>query len=209
MFLTYKNTSNCEKTWLKNPIWMYAPNMWKCFRGVPVVVMAAWSLASCNTAASNATAPVPEAEQVVGADLKGLYMDASGAPPHSAAQQQVILRMAEKASNGKELMLTMRAAVGVFPAGTGSQEQPAEKQMRSLVTAKMMKLGTLDQLIEYGTQYPVNPESARPFVQRMFQLGGEQSDPRLWYRIRVAAFHLGVGDLERQAQARGDQLAGR
>ena len=187
---------------------MYAPNMWKCFRGVPVVVLAAWSL-GCSTPANNAAAPVPEAEQVVGADLKGLYMAASLAPPQSAAQQHVILRMAEKASNAKELLLTLRAAVGVFPARTGSQEQPAESRMRSLVTAKMMKLGTLDQLIEYGTQYPVNPESARPFVQRMFQLGGERSDPRVWYRIRLAAFHLGVGDLERQAQTRGDQLAGR
>jgi hypothetical protein len=117
--------------------------------------------------------------------------------------------MAGKASNGKELLLVMRAAVGVFPAGSGSKEQAAESRMRSIVTAKMVKLGTLDQLIEYATQYPVNPESARPFVQRMFQLGGEQSDPRVWYRIRVAAFHQGVGDLERQAQTRGDQLAGK
>ena len=136
-------------------------------------------------------------------------MAASTAPPQSPAQQKVILRMAEKASNGKELLLVMRAAVGVFPAGTASQEQRAESQVRSIVTAKMMEFGTLDQLIEYATQYSVNPESARPFVQRMFQLGGENSDPRVWYRIRVAALRLKVGDLERQAQARGDQLAGR
>ena len=183
--------------------------MWKRFRGVPVVVLVAWSLASCNTAARNAAAPVPEAEQVVGAGLKELYMAASAAAPQSPAQQKVILRMAEKASNGKELLLTMRAAVGVFPAGTGSQEQRAESQVRSIVTAKMMELGTLDQLIEYATEYSVNPESARPFVQRMFQLGDENSDPRVWYRIRVTAFRLKVGDLVRQAQTRGDQLAGR
>jgi hypothetical protein len=183
--------------------------MWKCFRGVPVVVMVAWSLASCNTAASNAPTPAPEAEQVVSADLTALYMVASGAVPRSVAQQQVILRMAEKASNGKELLLVMRAAVGVFPASTGSQELRAESQVRSIVTAKMMKFGTLGQMTEFATRYSVNPESARPFVQRMFQLGGEKSDPRVWYRIRLAAFHLGVGDLERQAQTRGDQLAGR
>jgi len=171
--------------------------------------MVVWSLASCSTATRNATAPVPETEQVVSADLKALYMAASGAVPQSVAQQQVILRMAEKASNGKELLLVMRAAAGVFPASSGSREQPAESQMRSIVTAKMMKLGTLDQLIEYTTQYSVNPESARPLVQRMFQLGGEQPDPRVWHRIGVAAFHLKVGDLERQAQTRGDQLAGR
>jgi len=185
---------------------MYAPNMWK--RG-PVVVMIAWSLASFNAAASNGAAPVPEAEQVVSAALKELYMAASAAAPQSPAQQNVILRMAEKASNGKELLLVMRAAVGVFPAGAGSQERRAENQVRSIVTAKMMELGTLDQLIEDAMQYSINPDSARPFVQRMFQLADRNSDPRVWYRIRVAAFHLKVGDLERQARARGDQLAGR
>jgi hypothetical protein len=52
--------------------------------------------------------------------------------------------------------------------------------VRSIVTAKMIELGTLDQLIEYATQYSVNPESARPFVQRIFQLGGRNSDSRVW-----------------------------
>ncbi|MGA3260022.1 MAG: hypothetical protein ABSE35_14160 [Bryobacteraceae bacterium] len=188
---------------------MYAPNMWERFRGAPVVVMAAWSLASCDTPARSAAVPAPEAEQVVSAALKKLYMAASAAPPQSAAQQKVILQMAEKASNGKELLLVMRAAVGVFPPGTGSQEPSAQSKVRSVVTAKMMELGTLDQLIECAMQYSVNPESARPFVQRMFQLGDEKSDPRVWYRIRVAASRLKVGDLERQAQTRGDQLAGR
>jgi len=172
-------------------------------------MLVACNLASCKPAAKKAVAPVPEAEQVVGTTLKELYMAASVAAPQSPAQQKLILRMAEKASNGEELMLVMRAAVGVFPAGAGSQEQHAESQVRSIVTAKMMKLGTLDQLIEYATQYSVNPESARPFVQRMFQLGDQNSDPREWYLIRVAAFRLKVGDLARQAQARGDQLAGR
>src|ERR1035437_9866455 len=188
---------------------MYAPNMWKGFRGVPFVVMVAWNLASGGTAASSAAVPQPEAEQVVSAGLKKLYMAAAAATPQSTAQQNVILQMAEKASNGKELLLTTRAAVGAFPAGTGSQEVPAESHVRSIVTAKMMELGTLDQLIEYATQYPVNPESARPFVQRMFQLGDRTSDPRVWNGIRLAAYHLKVPDLERQAQARGNQLAGR
>jgi hypothetical protein len=183
--------------------------MWKHFLGAPVVLMVAWNLASCDTAARGAAGPVPEAEQVVSAALKQLYMAASAASPQSPAQQKVILQMAEKASNGKELLLVMRAAVGVFPAGTGSQEQSAENRVRSIVTAKMMGLGTLDQLIEYAMQYSVSPESARPFVERMFQLGGEKSDSRVWYRIRVAASRLKVGDLERQAQIRGDQLAGR
>jgi hypothetical protein len=117
--------------------------------------------------------------------------------------------MAEKASNGKELLLAMRAAVGVFPSGAGPQDQSAESHVRSIVTAKMMELGTLDQLIEYATEYSVNPESTRPFVERMFQLGNENSDPREWYLIRATAFRLKEVDLGRQAQARGDQLAAR
>lgn len=188
---------------------MYAPNMWSCSRGVPVVLMVAWNLASCGTAARSAVEPVPEAEQAVSAAMQELYMAASAAPPQSAAQQKVILRMAEKASNGKELLLVMRAAIGVFPGGAGPREQSEESRVVSVVTAKMMELGTLDQLIEYATQYSVNPESARPFVQRMLQLAGEKSDSQVWYRIRVAAFRLKVGDLERQAQTKGDRLAGR
>src|ERR1035438_10802608 len=62
---------------------MYAPNMWERFRGAPVVVMAAWSLASCDTPARSAAVPAPEAEQVVSAALKKLYMTASAAPPQS------------------------------------------------------------------------------------------------------------------------------
>jgi hypothetical protein len=188
---------------------MYAPNMWNRVCGVPAVVLVAWNLASCNAVARKAATPVPEAEQVVDAALKDLYMAASAATPQSPAQQKMILRMAEKASNGKELLLVMLAEVGVFPAGARSQEQLAESQVRSIVTAKMMKLGTLDQLIEYATQYSVDPEGARPFVQRMFQLGDENPNPQEWYRIRAAASRLKVGDLERKAQGRGDQLAGR
>ena len=145
--------------------------------------MVAWSLASSWGAAGNGATPQPEAEQVISAALKKLYMAAAAAAPQSPAQRQVILQMAEKASN--------------------------ESHVRSIVTAKMMELGTLDQLIEYATQYSVNPESARPFVQRMFQLGDRNSDPRVWNGIRLAAYHLKVSDLERQAQARGNQLAGR
>ena len=180
--------------------------MWKHFRGAPVVVLVAWSLASCGPAANHAAAPVPEADQAVSSAMKQMYMTASTAAPQSTAQQNVILRMAQKASSGKELLLVARAAVGVFPAGP---EQPVESQVRSIVTARMLTLGTLNQLMEYAAEYPVDPSSARPFVERMIQLGSEQSDARVWYRIKVAAAHLKVGDLERQAQTRGDQLAGR
>ena len=183
--------------------------MWKRFRGAPVVILVAWNLASCSTGEKKAAAPVPEAKQVVREALKELYLAASLAAPKSPAQQEIILRMARKASNAKELLLVMRAAVGVFPTDTGWQEQDVESQVRSIVTTKMMELGTLDQLIEYATQYSVDPASARAFVQRMFQLGDDNSEPREWYLIRVAARRLKVNDLERLAQARGDRLAGR
>jgi hypothetical protein len=183
--------------------------MWKRFSGVPLVVLVAGILASCNPAARNAAAPVPETEQAVSGSMKDLYMAASAAVPQSPEQQKIILQMAKRASNGKELLLTMRAAEGVFPALPGPGEPGVESQMRSLVTARMIQLGTLDQLIECATQYTLDPDGARPFVQRMFQLGGDNANPRVWYRIRVAAYRLKVGDLGQQAQARGDQLAGR
>lgn len=182
--------------------------MWKCFFGVPVIVMVAWNLTSCNTARKTA-GPTPEPEQAISEALKQLYMAASAAAPQSEEQQKIILRMAEKASNGKELLLVMRAAVGVFPANAGFEGQNAHRQLRSKVTAKMIEVGTLDQLIEYAAAYSVEPGSARPFVERIFQLGDGNSDPRVWSRIRVAAYHLNVTDLERQAQARRDQLAGK
>jgi hypothetical protein len=182
--------------------------MWKGFGGVPAIMLAAWSLASCDVSTKQAAHPVPEAEQVVSETMKSLYMAASQAAPQSPAQQKVILKMAQEASNAKELLLVMRAAVGVFPADAGPAEQ-AERHVQSMVTAKIMALGTLDQLVEYATQYSVDPASARPFVQRMFQLGQQRSEARDWYRIRTAAFHLKVSDLEQQAKSKADQLAGR
>jgi hypothetical protein len=59
--------------------------------------------------------------------MKKLYMAAAAAAPQSTAQQKLILQMAEKASNGKELLLTARAAAGAFPAGTVSQELPLDQ----------------------------------------------------------------------------------
>jgi hypothetical protein len=149
---------------------------------------------------------VPESQQVVSESLKNLYMACSAAPPHSPAQQKLVLEMATEASNGKELLLAMRASEGVFPT-----DQPAGSQVRSLVASKMIRLATLEQLIQFATLYQVNPEDARPFAQRIFQLAGqlagEDQNPRLWYSIRLAANHLNVRDLEQQAQAKGDQLS--
>ena len=181
---------------------MYASNMWKrC--GAPLI-LASWCLTSCQTTPQKAAAPPPESQQVIGESLKQHYMAASAAPPQSKEQQTIIRKMADRASNGKELLLVMRAAVGVFPAGSAG-----EIELHSTVAAKMMQTATLDQMMDYATQYPVKPETARPFIERMFQLGNESSDPRVWSRIRLAAFHLKVSDLEQQAQAKVNQLAGR
>lgn len=149
--------------------------------------------------------PLPESEQVISEALKEHYMLVSKAPPQSGAQQKAVLRMARKASNGKELLLVMRAAVGVFPPGAGLQES----ELCSMVTARMMELGTLDQLLDYASRYSVDPASAVPYVHRMFQLGEGNSDPRVWRRIGLTASRLDLDDLARHAQAKVDQLAGR
>src|SRR5208283_5168273 len=112
--------------------------MWKRLLGMPAIILAAWNLASCDVSTKKAVHPVPEADQVVSETMKALYMAASQAAPQSPAQQKVILKMAQEASNGKELLLVMRAAVGVFPADAGPAEQ-AERQVQSMVTAKIME----------------------------------------------------------------------
>jgi hypothetical protein len=175
--------------------------MRKLFLGMPLALLAAGTLTSCQTASRRAATPLPEPEQIISNNLKELYMAASAAPPQSAEQKKLILRMAEKASNGKELLLTMRAAEGVFPAG--------ETGVHPAVTAKMMQVATVDQMSDYVKQYPVAPESARPYVERMFLLAGNDSDPRVWQRIRAAASRLKLPDLEQQAQAKANDLARR
>ena len=180
--------------------------MWKRCLGAPAILLAAWSLASCQAGARKAAAPPPESEQAIGDALKNLYMAASAATPQSAEQQKIIRRMAEKASNGKELLLVMRAAIGVFPSG---ESDSAEKQVRSVVTAKLIAGGTLNQLIDYASGYTVDAEAARPLIQRMFELARDAPDPHVWRRIKVVANRLRLGDLEQQAQVRSEQLAGR
>lgn len=164
-------------------------------------------MAACQTASQKAAAPAPEPEQVISDQVKELYMQVSTAPHQSRQQQKLILHMAETASNGKELFLVMRAAAGVFPAEAGSPGQDVERQLRAAVTAKMMKLATLDQLIDYAAAYPADAADVRALVERMFELGKASSDPRVWYRIRAAAFHLRLKDMELQAQAKADALA--
>jgi hypothetical protein len=82
-----------------------------------------------------------------------------------------------------------------------------EARFRSIVAAKMMRFATLNQMFEFARRYSVNPEDARLFTQRMFHLASQNPDPQIWYGIRVAAYQLKVGDLEQQAQAKGDELA--
>jgi hypothetical protein len=177
--------------------------MWKLHACTWLGAAATLALPSCHSA-SREEVVISESQQAISESLKQLYMACSAAPPQSDTQQKLVLSMAEKASNGKELLLVMRADVGVFPPG-----QAIENRVRSLVAAKMMKVATLNQLIEYARLYSVNPEDARPFTQRIFELADQDRNPQVWYRVKVAAHHLNVGDLEQQAQAKGDELAGR
>ncbi len=176
--------------------------MLKLFLGAPLLVWAAGTLTSCQSSRPRASAPLPESEPVIRTGLKELYIATSAAPPHSAEQKNLILRMAGQASNGKELMLTMRAAAGVFAS-------PSEGDLHSMVTAKMMKVATLDQLTDYEKQYHVAPASARAYVERMFELGKAQNDPRAWQRIRAAAARLKLPDLEQAARDKAIELSRR
>lgn len=180
--------------------------MQKFLRSALPAVTAAGMLAGCHGASPQASVPIPESQQVIGRSIKELYMAVSAAPPRSPEQQKLILAMAREAGNGKELLLVMRAAVGVFPPGQPSE---LEAQVHALVLPKMMQVATLDQLVEFASAHPVDAEYARRFVERMFDLGTGASDARTWYRIKTAAYHLGVRDLEQQAQARGDRLTPR
>lgn len=174
--------------------------MRKLTLGVALLAAAAGTLTSCGAPASNAATPLPEDRQVVGNHIKDLYMAASAAGPQSAEQKKLILRMADRASNGKELLLTMRAADGVFHG---------DPEIQTAVTAKMLRVATVDQLTDFAKQYTVAPDHARPYVERMMQLGEGQTDPRVWLRIRAAAARLKLPDLERQAQQKADRLSGR
>lgn len=182
--------------------------MVQCFRNAVVVGAGAWMLAGCQTASQRAGAPTPEAKQVISDRIKQLYVDVSTSPPQSAEQQKLTLRMAERASNAKELLLVRRAADGVFPAG-GAAETDIEKQVRSTVTGKMIRCATLEQLLNYAVGYPADAADTRALVARMFDLGRESPDARVWYRIRATAFHLRLKDLAQQAEARGDALSAR
>ena len=185
---------------------MYPSDMGKF--ALLAIAISAFNLVSCGGARKDRF-PAPETEQVISERLKDLYMAAAAAAPQSLEQQKTILRMAQKASNGRELLLVMRAATGVFPAAAGAEAQRVESQVRVMVTGKMMKAATLNQLVEYAAGNPVGPEIARPFVERLFQLADGISDPMVWYRIKNVAFHLKVNDLEQLAQVRADQLASR
>lgn len=182
--------------------------MWKLASHIPLALMGVLAMVACHSAPRD-EATQPESAQVVRESLKALYMECSAARPRSVEQQKLVLRMTEEASNGKELLLALRAAVGVFPASADLQTQRAESHLHSIVAAKMMKFGTLDQLIECAMSYAVNREDSQPFVERMFRLADQIHDARVWYRIRLAAFHLNAGDMAQQAQAKGDLLAGK
>ncbi len=176
--------------------------------GLSKILMLSWCLLSCRETVRQTAHPTPESQQVVRESMKDLYMAASAAAPRSLEQQKMILRMADKAANGKELLLVMRAGMGVFPAAADAPDPSAEARLHAIVTSKMIAVGTLDQLIEYTAQYMVDAGQARAYIQRMFQLGENASDARSWLRIRAAASRLKLTDMAQQAQARAERLSG-
>jgi hypothetical protein len=64
-----------------------------------------------------------------------------------------------------------------------------------MVTTKIMKLATLDQMIDCAAEYDVEHGYARRFVERMLELANDTSDALVWYRINAVASHLNVIDL--------------
>lgn len=175
---------------------------------MPAVAATVMGVISCRTAppVASQAAYRPASEQSISPKLKELYMRCSAAPRRSAAQQALVREMAERASNGKELLLTMRASVGVFANESDTEKQPAEVELNSLVAAKMARLADLDQLVEYASQYTVNPADSRAVAQRMLELAGNSADSRTWSRIRRAASHLNLNDVAQQAQGRVEAL---
>lgn len=181
---------------------MYPPYMWSHSSSAFMALFIVGSMTSCNNTSRTAAVPAPESEQQIGNAIKELYMAASAAAPQSEAQQKLILEMAGKAANGKELMLVMRAAEGVFPAAAAA----AMSRVRFLVAEKMVQVATLDQLVDFARHDTVHPDHARAIVQRMFELANESPDARVWYQIRATASRLKVNDLETQARERVDRL---
>ena len=181
---------------------MYARDMWT-LRYAPLAT--SLLVLACQ--------PSPQQGTVTGASpalisdsIKEFYMACSAAPPRSPEQQKLLLKMANKASNGKELLLVMRAAEGVFPAVATPPESGRQSHFRGIVTGKMIQLASLDELIEYMMRYSINAEDARPFIQRMLQLAAGSQDPRIWSRIQHGAVQWKLADLALQAEAKRKDL---
>jgi len=182
--------------------------MWKLSRDIPLALMATVTLSSCRTTPWEAASP-KESAQAVRDSVKAAYMDVSAVSPHSVAQQKLLLKMAQESTNGAELLLTLRAAVGVFPQGPNAGMQGTERQFRAIIGDKLIKVGTLDQLIECVMRYQINQADGQPFIERMFRLADQVHDARVWDRIRLAALHLNASDMAQQAQLRIDLLSGK
>ncbi len=189
----------------KRAIFLYAPLVRIRIESCVFLAFAGCGMAGRQTALPTAAMPTPEEQQVVGGVAKTLYLAVSRSKPRSSEQQHLVLRMAETAKNGKELLMAMRAGMGVFPP-PGAPGHSLEGQVRSIVTGKMLRMATLDQLADYASRYGVDAADARPVVERMFELGDSASDPQVWLRIRAAAFRFRLSDLERLARERVEQI---
>jgi hypothetical protein len=147
--------------------------------------------------------------QSIGPEMKRLYMACSAAPRQSPQQQKLVRQMAETASNGQELLMTMRASIGVFPGDAAASVQKEEHAVRSLVAAKLIKAGNLEELTQFAVQYTVNREDSRPLVERMFELASANRDPAQWQQVARAARGVSALDLAQQALAQREALTHR
>jgi hypothetical protein len=180
---------------------MYSQGMWKLIHGIPLSVVLI-GLTACQHAPEEPGYPnASPASQSISPAVEKLYMAHAAAPQHSAAQRGLVEQMAEKAGNGKELLLTMRVIAAVFPTPGSPEDQAAERRVRALVAEKMVRVATLEQLHEYAMRYAMTPVEGRAVVERMLQLAGNRSDPQTWNMIKRAARSVKADDLAQKAQA--------
>ena len=133
---------------------MYSQGVWKLIHGIPLSVVLI-GLTACQHAPEEPGYPnASPASQSISPAVEKLYMAHAGAPDHSAVQRGLVEQMAEKAGNGKELLLTMRVIAAVFSTPGSPEDRAAERRVRALV-AEMVRAATLEQLHEYAMRYAI------------------------------------------------------
>ena len=131
-----------------------------------------------------------------------------GGGSYSLEQQKLILRMVKTHPTGENCCWRCGPCSACFPLARRRQTEPGEPGACD-GTGQNDSAWHAGPVNRYAVVNPVDPDNAKPYVQRMFQLGNQTADVREWYRIKTVALHLKVDDLEQQAEARAEKLAGR